>query len=681
MCLWLFVATLEIQLSLLVRGFPYIIILCLLATYLLFVTHCTDPVKETITTSYLNLNDTVKYVGMNTCKQCHYNIYETFIHTGMGQSFDTANLQKSKAVVEASMSLYDPYSNFYYQPFWENESLFIKEYRLNNDDTIHRRTEKVDYIIGSGQHTNSHLCNRNGYLYQMPMTFYTQEKKWDLPPGFEKGFNSRFDRKIGLECMSCHNAYPEFIKGSENKYYKIPDGIDCERCHGPGALHVKQKMEGDIIDTSQYMDYSIVNPGKLPIDLQFDVCQRCHLQGNAVLKEGKSFYDFKPGMKLSEVMNVFLPIYKGAEDEFIMASHADRLKMSQCFIKSFVPSEKESLRPYKQSLTCVTCHNPHISVKVTDTELFNNTCKNCHNATKHNECTAELSLRKKELDDCVSCHMPKSSTIDIPHVVSTDHYIHIPISKEEKEKIRKFVGLICINNPKPDRKTKAQAYLNQFEKFESKSYLLDSANLLLSSSSLEDTKDNFDLLVHLYFLKNDYASITSLAKQMGKEYLIKQKLIHSDWGNNDAWTCYRIGEAYNNLADYQTALLYFQQATQLAPFNLEFLNKYGNTLLNLQHPNEAITVYLTILKEDEKYVPAITNLGFAYLISGKIEQTEDLYAKAFKLNPDYEPLLLNIVGLYIYKKQFSQAKKLLSEILRKNPSHPQAKNILQQLSI
>jgi hypothetical protein len=48
-----------------------------------------------------------------------------------------------------------------------------------------------------------------------------------------------------------------------------------------------------------------VNPGKLPIDLQFDVCQRCHLQGNTVLKEGKSFLDFKPGMRLSDHMTLF----------------------------------------------------------------------------------------------------------------------------------------------------------------------------------------------------------------------------------------------------------------------------------------------------------------------------------------------------------------------------------------
>ena len=64
-------------------------------------TQCnTEDKKNTQNTSnvYLNHSDTVKYVGINTCKQCHSNIYETFIQTGMGKSFDVATHQKSSAV-------------------------------------------------------------------------------------------------------------------------------------------------------------------------------------------------------------------------------------------------------------------------------------------------------------------------------------------------------------------------------------------------------------------------------------------------------------------------------------------------------------------------------------------------------------------------------------------------------
>ena len=128
----------------------------------------------------------------------------------------------------------------------------------------------------------------------------------------------------------------------------VPQGIDCERCHGPGELHVQRMLNGELVDTSTHIDYSIVNPKKLSLEAQFQICMRCHLQGNTVLSEGKSFLDFKPGMELSEVMTVFVPRYED-DNTFIMASHVDRLKQSACFTNS--------------EMNCITCHNPHHSVQ------------------------------------------------------------------------------------------------------------------------------------------------------------------------------------------------------------------------------------------------------------------------------------------------------------------------------
>ena len=118
----------------------------------------------------------------------------------------------------------------------------IMEFRLDGADTMHKRTEHISYIIGSGQHTNSHLLQVNGYLYQAPITFYTQKQEWDMAPGMSGGFNSRFGRVIESECVTCHNGLPEQVAGSVNKYTGIPLGIDCERCHGPGSIHVARYL-------------------------------------------------------------------------------------------------------------------------------------------------------------------------------------------------------------------------------------------------------------------------------------------------------------------------------------------------------------------------------------------------------------------------------------------------------
>lgn len=635
---------------------------------------------------YFNHSDTAKYVGINTCRLCHQDIYNTFIETGMGKSFDLASQSKSAGDYHKSV-IYDKIGDFYYKAFWDKDSLKFLEYRLQGKDTIYKRLETVNYIIGSGQHTNSHIQSVNGYLNQMPMTFYTQKKTWDLPPGFENGHNSRFMRKIGLECMSCHNSYPDFVLGSENKYNAVEKGIGCERCHGPGSAHVAERSKGTKIDTSKYIDYSIVNPAKLSIDRQFDICQRCHLQGNTILKEGKSFYDFKPGMKLSDYMTVFLPKYKNADDEFIMASHADRLKQSQCFIKSMEASSasnsKNKLKPYKDAMTCVTCHNPHVSVQETNKEIFNDACRKCHAGTEATKGTTDkIFCTKKGVsknDNCVNCHMPRSGSIDIPHVTVHDHYIRKPLNNKDKQGIKEFIGLYAINEKNPNPIIKARAYLNYYEKFENKPAYLDSALFYLKDKTELELKSNFESLIQLYFSKGDYNKIISYSDRLTDPYILSSMLNKKTYSNDNAWSCYRIGEAFYNNGNLTRAIVYYKNAVKLAPYALDFKNKLGSALAANQQISEAEVEFNQILKENPKHVSALTNLGFIKLSKGDATNCETLYKKALALDPDYEPLLINIAGYYAFKKNFSQSKLYLEKILKRNPNNQQAKQALVQI--
>ena len=643
-------------------------------------------VKKTDSLIYLNHSDSAKYVGINTCKLCHQNIYDTYIKTGMGKSFDIATKAKSAGDYKHAV-IYDKFEDFYYKAFWEKDSLRFLEYRLKGKDTVFKRLETVNFIIGSGQHTNSHIQSVNGYLNQMPMTFYSQKQKWDLPPGFENGFNTRFTRKIGLECMSCHNNYPEFVLGSENKFTAVPEGINCERCHGPGSIHVAERQTGKIIDTSKYIDYSIVNPSKLSIDAQFDICQRCHLQGNTILKEGKSFYDFKPGMKLSNYMTVFLPKYKNADDEFIMASHADRLKQSQCFIKSIEKSmlnKTNKLKPYKDAMTCVTCHNPHISVKETNANVFNDACNSCHNSNGKSKLTCSdktvIQNSKFKIQNCVSCHMPKSGSIDIPHVTVHDHYIRKPITKKDKQALKEFIGLYAINEKNPSNYTKAKAYLNQYEKFDQKAYYLDSAARYLKTTTEGDLKTNINLLVQLEFTKKNYSQIISYANKLSDTYLLNTKLKTKSYSNEHAWTSYRIAESFYNTGNKERALLYFKKAVELAPFGLDFKNKLATVLASNGLVVDAEKQYQEILNEYPKHVSALTNFGYIKLMKGDLIGCETLYLKALAIDPDYEPLLLNLAGLSAYKKDFKQSQTYLIRLLKKNPNNQQAQQALKQIT-
>ncbi len=634
---------------------------------IILVANCTEQPKKPeleVAKTYLNLGDSAQYVGKSVCAQCHAGHAETFSHTGMGQSFDTVSKAKSK--LAGHVVLFDEFSGFSYFPFWKGDSLLIKEFRLENSDTVYKRIQSINYIIGSGQHTNSHIFAENGYLYQAPFTVYTQSGKLDFPPGFEHGNNSRFSRPIGLECMSCHNAMPtKFVAGSENKFNIVERGIDCERCHGPGSLHVEKIGRGDITDTATEVDWSIVNPKKLGAELQFQLCQRCHLQGNAVLAKNKSFLDFKPGMYLDSVMDVFLPRYQNSDDEFIMASHADRLKQSECFKLS------------NGSFNCISCHNPHVSVQNTNTEIFNTTCKSCHSNQETNfDCTRIV----EDLDDnnCVKCHMPKSGSIDIPHVTVHDHFIRKPqlanIAAVEKGE---FLGLKSINNPAPSPRSRAIAYLQQFERFEKNSIYLDSAEQILST---QNKMVFWQEWVHFYYLKNNPSGILKFLEENGKKSDWLTKLKRTSLSNTDAWVAYRIAESYRQFNDYETALLYAKVAVDLAPYHLEFKIKQSSIFAINKDFKNAEKGYLFVIKQNKLLPEAWSDLGYVQLAQNNFFDAENACKTALKLDPDYTKAKVNLASVYLAQENFVLARKWLEEILRTEPNNLRVKGTLDYLN-
>jgi len=630
----------------------YVLLLVVVFLTGLFI-FCRPPATFQASNVYLNHNDTVAYLGSESCRTCHLDKFETFMHTGMGESFDLATKVKSASIINDHTLIYDSINNYYYQPIWRNDSLLVKEFRLKNNDTVYQRIEHIKYIIGSGHHTNSHIYENNGYLYQAPITFYTQKKIWDFAPGFAGGFNNRFDRIIGTECMNCHNSFCEQPKGSENKYDWVADGIGCERCHGPGEAHVKLKTLGEVIDTAMQIDYSIVNPAKLERTAQMQVCMRCHVQGISVLKDEHTFYDYKPGQALDTIMEVFLPRYKGANTKFIMASQADRLMQSACYKNT--------------DMTCITCHNPHVSTRVTSIEYFNKNCQNCHSESTEINCTLALDERMQKENNCSGCHMPESPSIDIPHVTVTDHLIRVQPTEEEKLQTDDFSHLQSIISDKIDPVLKALGYLSFYEKFTKNEAFLDSVKLLLNLST-KHPKKAFEARVWFNFINEDYGQNAQLVLNNPNEKI------------NDAWTAYRLGASYDNLDKFNNAVEYYAQAVDLQQFNLDFLNKYGTALAKTNNYSKAKEVLEFLIKENNDHVSGLTNLGFVYLNLGLLNKASEMYDNALKLNPEYLPALMNKIGWCMVNKDKQQAQKLLNQVLKIDPENMMAKQLTAQIN-
>lgn len=622
-------------------------LLLIVAAVSITATRCISPGSKETERIWLNHHDTVDYVGTATCLQCHSDKH-TFLHTGMGMSFDTALSHKSLATFGAQALVYDSVSDFWYRPFWRDNRLWVEEFRLKDGDTVHRQMEEVSYIFGSGQHTQSHAVLRNGHLFQIPLTWYAQQGKWDLPPGFENGNNSRFERTLDLECVSCHNALPQMKKGSDRIFFKMEKGIGCERCHGPGELHVYRRSRGLADTLADGTDPSIVHPGRLNWERQIDLCQRCHLQGLNVLKPGKTFADFRPGMVLGDVFDIFLPMYQGKEGRFDMANHAQRLQKSECFIKS--NSGNGQLR-----LTCITCHNPHVSVKVTGKAVFNDACVKCHESKG---CSLPIQKRIKKDNDCAGCHMPASGTDDIPHVTIHDHWIRKPLKESTKEAATMLAGLYSVNNSAVNEKELLKAYLLYFEKFDKNPFWLQKAAEILKKGGVDDQ-------IHYAYLKKDFVTVRILSESWLKE------------NQHDAWTEYRLGEAFLDKGEYQNATFWFERAVKNAPDAFEWESKLAVSLSGAGKAKEAEEHFNSVLKQHPSYAHALTNLAYLKMEQRRWNEARLNLNRCLEAHPDYLPALENSLRLHLLLGEEKEAGQSARHILTKYPDHPEASRLKQ----
>ncbi|MFN3939712.1 MAG: tetratricopeptide repeat protein, partial [Chitinophagales bacterium] len=380
-------------------------------------------------------------------------------------------------------------------------------------------------------------------------------------------------------------------------------------------------------------DYTIVNPRNLSVELQNELCFRCHLQGVNVLHDGASFFDFKPGDYIRDHWNIFLPAFDGKNDQFLMASQADRLIQSRCFIES-------------KQISCITCHNPHITVKQTPVAQFNAPCMQCHN-TKG--CTETIAARNLLNNNCSGCHMPKSGSIDIPHVSISDHKIQIP-GKEKEKAEGKFTGLKAITDLNASPLTMAKGYLQYYEVFTHQPVMLDSARMWLNKVKNKDDA-YWRACIHLHYLLGNFNQIVQDAE------LIQQA------DKLDAWTYYRIGESYLALAVYPQAITYFQKATGVLPYNLDFNLKLGSAYFLANNTAEAEKIFLFIVNENPKYERAWMNLGSIYALKGNYTEAEAAYKKAIDLDPDYLQARLSLTDLYTKTRQKQKAKAMLDYLL------------------
>ena len=279
-------------------------------------------------------------VGDESCRKCHSSIYEQFKQTGMGRSVSIPSAEDLRELAKP-VRIINKKLNRTYSVYARDGKIIHEE---SESDTkghpVFSETHEIAYTVGAGDVGKSYLVAKGDSFFVSPISYYARIRGWDLSPGYGDGIFRGFTRRVVDLCVDCHTGMPLLVPGSHDRFQQPPFRfltVGCERCHGPGAIHVEQRTQDAVLGGSfeGSIDYSIVNPRKLRPEIRDDVCAQCHLAGDArVLQPGKNYLDFRPGTPLGDVVAIFSVPQTIKGNHFVALDQFEQLKMSRCWAAS-----------------------------------------------------------------------------------------------------------------------------------------------------------------------------------------------------------------------------------------------------------------------------------------------------------------------------------------------------------
>ncbi|MFL5772726.1 MAG: multiheme c-type cytochrome [Flavisolibacter sp.] len=354
-----------------------------------------------------------QFAGSRACAGCHSDIYEKHLHT---EHHHTSELPTDQSIAGSFEDGKNVYSfNMLQKVRMEKIDSAFYQVHYSNGSEVKRA--RFDIVVGSGRKGQSYLYWIGDRLSQMPITYFTPAAQWSNSPGYPPS-DIVFYRPITSRCLECHSTY--FHKTSENNKEgedefdrnQILFGVECEKCHGPGAMHVDFQTKNPSVKEAKF----IVNPGKLPRDRMLDLCALCH--GGRMTKTKPSF-SFQAGDTLSDYFSKpAVDMSAGSID--VHGNQLGLLSFSKCFTLG--------------NVTCTNCHNVHENEN-NKTEIFSQRCMNCHSEGHAKTCKMTAAIGPAITKNCIDCHMPKQpshaiavyleeSTTPTPVLMRT-HYIKI----------------------------------------------------------------------------------------------------------------------------------------------------------------------------------------------------------------------------------------------------------------
>lgn len=650
---------------------------------------------------------TPSYIDPSTCAACHPKIWETYRQTGMGRSF-----YRPSAGNTGTATYYHKASDSYFTMLERDGKFYQRRHQLDSSGREQNVFEKqIDFVMGSGNHARTYL-NRTprGTLLELPLGWYgDQGGHWAMNPGYDQATHDGFRRKVAYECMFCHNGYPRIPAGHERVGAEpvyldpLPQGIDCQRCHGPGSRHVAVAQTAGA--TQVAIRAAIVNPARLSRERREEVCIQCHLETtsfalpNSLPRYDRGLFGYRPGEALSASWLFFdHAADAGRGDKFEIVNAVYRMRKSRCFLES------------KGAMECRTCHNPHdVPRGEAAVRHYDAACRSCHQSD-FSRSVAEG--RHTSAAGCADCHMPKRRTEDVVHSLATDHLIQrrppagdLRAPREERHEVgeKAYRGeVVLFYPPKLPPTVENDLYLGLAQVIDGSNLKAGIARLIAALAKSPEARAEFyiglaeawrdtgrlDKAIPLYreAVRRDARPVFALRKlgsalrqteQLAESATVLQRA--SSLASEDAVGWHELGLTYSALGKTAEAIGVLQKATRLDPDLPEPHSNLGNVWLAAGDRDKALAAFREAIRIQPDYADAHNNVGTLLAGLGQFDSARKHFETALQIRPNDAQTRYNFAMALGRARQFADARHQLEEAVRVEPGFIDARLVLGDL--
>ncbi|MEZ5356734.1 MAG: tetratricopeptide repeat protein [Bryobacteraceae bacterium] len=456
--------------------------------------------------------------------------------------------------------------------------------------------------------------------------------------------------------MFCHNAYPRISAGSGKPFAEavyegaLPEGIDCERCHGGGARHVE--LAGRAGAARDAVRRSIVNPARLSADRQMEICMGCHLETtsfplpNAVQRYDRGPFSYRPGEPLGDfLLNFDHAPSAGREDKFEIVSAAYRLRKSACFLES------------NGKMLCTTCHDPHAPSRGAEAERqYAAACRQCH--------SQPLSAASHTgSGGCAECHMPKRRTEDVIHAVVTDHYIQRrkppgDLLAERSERQDIYRGEVVLYYPASLAETADNELYQAVAQVKQKSNVKEGvARLERAIAKYAPKRAEWRL---------ELAEGFEHEGQWGKAADSYREAARLDPASAIAWQ--KLGTALRRSGRTEEAVAALRRSIAVDAGRALTWHELGLTYRSLDRPAEALDAMGKAIERDPELPEAHNNAGILRLAAGDATRAEAAFREAIRIKTSYADAHGNLANLLAAGGRTGEAQQEFTRALRLTPA-------------